>query len=101
MFPYLDIVYTFAFVPGIVLALFGHFWIVGPMTAVVMPMAMLVNYVMFRIQAKMFEEQRLRVRKNIIGFIGYSLFYSVVLQPACVIGYISEFINQKKTWGTK
>ena len=100
-FPYLDLVYTFAFIPGLVLALFGVYWLAGPMTLLVLPLAMLVNYLMFRIQSKMFVEQGLQVRRNIFGFIFYALFYSIVLQPACVIGYTKELTSRKKNWGTK
>ena len=64
LFPYMDLVYTLAFIPGLVLALFGIYWIAGPMTLLVLPLAILVNYLMFRIQSKMFQEQGLKVRKN-------------------------------------
>jgi len=102
LFPYMDIVYTFFFIPGIVAALFGYYWVVGPMTLIVLPMAMMVNYVMFSIQNKMFKEQGLRVRNNIFGFVVYSLFYSLILQPACVFGYFKEIFNgATKNWGTK
>lgn len=102
LFFYLDLMYTFAFIPGIILALFGIFWIAGPMTLVVLPLAMLVNFVMYNIQVDMFVNQGLKVRKNLLGFIFYTLFYGMILQPACVIGYIKEVImGSKKTWGTK
>lgn len=102
LFPYMDIVYTFAFIPGLVLALFGVYWMAGPMTLLVLPLALLVNYVMFLIQSKMFTEQGLRVRKNIVGFIFYAFLYSLILQPACVFGYIKElFKGSVKNWGTK
>lgn len=102
LFFYLDLVYTFAFIPGIILACFGIFWIAGPMTLIVLPLAMMVNYVMFGIQVEMFKRQGLRVRKNIFGFVFYALFYSLILQPACVVGYLKELIMFKnKSWGTK
>ncbi len=102
MFPWLDIVYTFAFIPGLILALFGVYWIVGPMTLILLPMALLVNFILYRVQNKMFKEQGLKVRKNLLGFIMYAFFYSLILQPACVFGYIHEiFKGSKKTWGTK
>lgn len=100
-FPYMDLVYTFAFIPGVVLALFGIYWVVGPVTLLVLPLAMLVNYLMFRIQSRMFVEQGLKVRRNVFGFVFYSLFYSMVLQPACVIGYMQEVFLRTKKWGTK
>jgi biofilm PGA synthesis N-glycosyltransferase PgaC len=101
LFPYMDLVYTLVFIPGLVLALFGIYWIAGPMTLLVLPLALLVNYVMFRIQSKMFVEQGLKVRRNLGGFVFYALLYSLVLQPACVVGYAQELINRNKRWGTK
>lgn len=100
-FPYLDLVYTIVFIPGVILAFFGIFWIAGPLTLAVLPLAILINYFMFRTQVKMFRQQGLKVRKNFIGFIIYSLFYATILQPACVVGYINEILNRTKTWGTK
>jgi biofilm PGA synthesis N-glycosyltransferase PgaC len=101
LFPYMDLVFTFAFLPGLVLALFGIYWIAGPMTLLVLPLAFLVNFIMYRIQSGMFTDQGLKVRDNVTGFLFYSLLYSVVLQPACVVGYLNEIFNRTKTWGTK
>lgn len=101
LFPFMDVVYTLAFVPGLVLALFGIYWIAGPMTLFVLPMALVINGVMYRIQSRMFTAQNLKVRRNWLGFIGYSLFYGLVLQPACVVGYVQEFVTRTKRWGTK
>ncbi|HYE40689.1 MAG TPA: glycosyltransferase, partial [Ramlibacter sp.] len=89
--PYVDLVYTLTFVPGIILALAGYFWFAGPMTMLVLPVAMLVNYQMYAIQSAMFASQGLKVRKNLVGFLGYVLLYGAVLQPACVVGYFKEF----------
>lgn len=100
-FPYLDLVYTFIFIPGVVLALAGYYFIAGPLTLLVLPLAMLVNFIMYRIQNGMFHAQHLKVRKNVLGFMFYSLFYSLVLQPACVVGYFKELFLRDKNWGTK
>ena len=67
----------------------------------VLPVAMLVNYQMYAIQSAMFASQGLKVRKNLVGFLGYVLLYGAVLQPACVVGYFKEFLKTRKTWGTK
>lgn len=101
LFPYMDVAYTLFFIPGIALALFGIYWIAGPMTLLVLPMAFVVNYLMFYIQSHMFHAQGLRVRRNPVGFIVYALFYGIVLQPGCVLGYLSEMLNLRKNWGTK
>jgi biofilm PGA synthesis N-glycosyltransferase PgaC len=101
LFPYLDIAFTVCFLPGLLLALFGIYVIAGPMTVLVLPLAMLVNYLMFVIQSRMFAAQGLEVRRNPLGFAVYALFYSVILQPACLLGYLTELVKQPKTWGTK
>ena len=101
LFPYLDLVYSLVFLPGLVLAMFGHYHIAGPMTLVVLPLAMLVNFLMYQIQNGMFREQGLKVRRNVFGFVFYALLYSIVLQPACVLGYVKEMVLRTKNWGTK
>jgi biofilm PGA synthesis N-glycosyltransferase PgaC len=101
LFPLLDLIFTLVFLPGLVLAMFGHYWIAGPMTLVLLPLAALINILMLSIGRKMFDENGLRVRRNIGGMLVYTLGYSVLLQPACLLGYLSEFFKLKKTWGTK
>lgn len=100
-FPLMDVAFTFGFLPGIVLALLGHYWIVGPMTLSLFPIALLINWIMFHTEKKMFEAQGLHVRQNTLGFLIYLLPYSMILQPAAVLGYVVEFLGLKKVWGTK
>jgi biofilm PGA synthesis N-glycosyltransferase PgaC len=101
LFPWLDIAYTIFFLPGVLLAFFGIYWIAGPLTIALLPMALVINYLMFSIEVGMFAKQGLRVRRNIRGFLIYAFAYSVILQPACVWGYFSEVIGLRKSWGTK
>lgn len=101
LFPWLDFVYTFAFIPGVILALFGVYWIAGPMTLALLPMAMLMNALMYRISGRMFEAQGLRVRRNIAGFLIYVLGYSLILQPVSIAGYVSELLGLRKSWGAR
>lgn len=97
----LDLVYTFAFIPGLVLALFGIYWIAGPLTLAVLPLAALWNWFIFRVQRNMFRAQGLRVRHNPGGFAFYVFAYSLLMQPVCVAGYFAELAGLRKTWGTK
>ncbi|MDQ3039330.1 MAG: glycosyltransferase family 2 protein [Pseudomonadota bacterium] len=97
----LDLVYTFAFMPGIVLALFGHYYLAGIMTLLVLPLAAVWNGFIYRVQNRMFKRQDLEVRRNLSGFFTYMLGYSMILQPICVWGYLSEFLGMRKRWGTK
>lgn len=97
----LDLVYTLAFLPGLVLALFGYYWIAGLMTLLVLPLAMFWNIVIFSVQTRMFKGQDLQVRRNLSGFLFYSIGYTMLLQPVCVMGYAAELLRLRKTWGTK
>lgn len=102
LFPWMDLAYTVAFIPGIIAALFGYFLLAGPLTLILLPMALLVNWLIFVVQSRMFSDQGLKVRRNPIGFMFYAFLYSIILQPACVVGYIHElFKGSKKNWGTK
>ena len=101
LFPLMDIAYTIGFIPGLILACFGIYWIVGPMTLSLLPMAFLLNWQMYLKGRAMFRAENLKVRSNYLGFIFYVFAYGLILQPACVYGYFSELLNARKSWGTK
>ncbi len=101
LFPLMDLAYTIGFIPGILLACFGYFWIVGPMTLALLPVAAVLNRIMLHASEKMFKSEGLVIRKNLFGFLFYMLAYSMILQPACVFGYLSELLKLRKSWGTK
>ena len=101
LFPLMELAYTIGFLPGILLACFGYFWIVGPMTLALLPVAAVLNRIMLHASEEMFRSEGLVIRKNWFGFIFYMLAYSMILQPACVLGYISELLKLRKSWGTK
>jgi biofilm PGA synthesis N-glycosyltransferase PgaC len=99
LFPLMDVAYTLGFIPGLVLACFGYFWIVGPMTLALLPISFLLNRVMYTRARNMFVAEHLIVRQNVLGLGLYALVYGLILQPACVWGYASEILKLKKTWG--
>jgi len=101
LFPLMDIAFTFGFIPGLILACFGIYWIAGPMTLSLLPMAFLLNWQMYLKGKAMFNAEHLTVRANLLGFLSYVFAYGLVLQPACVYGYFSELFNLRKSWGTK
>lgn len=100
-FPWLDVAFTFGFIPGVIAALFGYYWIVGPMTLALLPAAFALSFLMFSIEREMFRKQGLVVRRNYQGFFVYVLLYSFLLQPASALGYLDELLRKPKSWGTK
>lgn len=102
LFPLLDLTYVLVFIPGVIAALFFDFYaIVGIMTLLLIPLALMINWVLYAKQRDIFTKHGLRVRRNIIGLIGYMFVYQLILAPACLVGYFSELFNFNKNWGTK
>lgn len=96
--PYLDFVYTFCWMPGLILAMFGKFWVVGPFTLFVMPLALFQNFILYRYQRHVFKRLGLRVRRNILGFVVYVLMYQMIMSPMSIIGYSQEILNLRRKW---
>jgi biofilm PGA synthesis N-glycosyltransferase PgaC len=98
LFPYLDGIYTCAFLPGVALALAGNFALVGPMTLAVFPLSAAVALVMFVRQRSAFQEVGLRVRRNTLGFACYLALYTPVLAPIAFAGYLKELVRARRVW---
>ncbi|MGG6310672.1 glycosyltransferase family 2 protein [Paenibacillus macerans] len=96
--PYLDLVYTFCWLPGLVLACFGYYWIVGPATLLVLPLTFLQNYILYRYQKRVFQTLNLRIRQNLFGFFAYVLAYQMVMSPVSVYGYVQELLQRQRIW---
>nr|WP_246145565.1 glycosyltransferase [Bacillus rubiinfantis] len=98
LMPYLDVVYTFVWMPGLLLAFFGIFWIVGPHTLLVLPLTLLTNYILYRHQKRVFNELDLHIRRNVGGFLLYVVGYQMIMAPVSVWGYIQEFMKLQRVW---
>ncbi|HWD63702.1 MAG TPA: glycosyltransferase family 2 protein [Solirubrobacteraceae bacterium] len=98
LFPYLDCCFTFAFLPGLVLACTGNFMLVGPMTLLVLPLNGLISAAMYVRQRTIFNEVGLRVRRNRSGFVFYVLLYQFVMAPVSVAGYFLELTGARRHW---
>src|SRR5262245_43486418 len=96
--PFIDLFYAFVFLPGVMLALLGYYYIVGPMTLSVIPFAFLIVLIMYKKQKAVFNELGLKVRQNFIGFTVYMLVYQAIMSPICVIGYFQELMGMTKRW---
>lgn len=95
---FMDFSYTFFFIPGCILAVFGHFYIVGPFMLLVFPFTLLSFFVLFHKQKYFFNQLGLKVRKNKIGFIVFILFYQIIMSPISLMGYLQEAFRVKRVW---
>ncbi len=98
LFPFVDSVYSIAFPIGLVLALFGNFAIVGPMTLAVIPLNIALSMIMFHLSRQAFREVGLNVRQNRLGYLGYLLTYQLFMSPISVAGYIQETFRARRSW---
>jgi poly-beta-1,6-N-acetyl-D-glucosamine synthase len=98
VFPFLDVVYTLAFPAGLVLAAFGNFAIVGPMTLAVLPLNLVMIGVLLRRERAVFAELGLHVRRNRCGFLAYFLLYQLIQSPISVSGYTLELAGARRVW---
>jgi biofilm PGA synthesis N-glycosyltransferase PgaC len=74
---------------------------VGLITLSLIPVSFLLNWIMYTVESNMYKKQNLHVRKNILGFFIYTVFYSIVMQPITLAGYFYELFGARKIWGVK
>lgn len=97
--PYLDLTYTLCWIPGLILAFFGYYWIVGPMTLLVLPLTLFSYGILYFYQKNyVFKPLNLRIRKNLFGFILFILGYQIIMSPVSVYGYVQEIFRLRRNW---
>jgi biofilm PGA synthesis N-glycosyltransferase PgaC len=97
--PFLDTAYILCFLPGLILACFGIFWLVGPMTIAVLPLTALAYSVMFHRQwHHVFKPLGLRVRKNWSALVVFVFVYQFLMAMASVRGYLQELLGIRRQW---
>lgn len=99
LFVSLDLAFTLIFLPGLVLAFFGRFWLAGPVTLLVLPLAALWNIVIYRIQNRMLKRMGMKMERSWRGFAAYVGLYPLLMQPISVWGYAAEMTGRSKEWG--
>jgi poly-beta-1,6-N-acetyl-D-glucosamine synthase len=99
LIPALDVAYALVWLPGLVLAATGRYWIVGPYTLAVLPLTLVVNAILYRFQRRrVFNLLGLRVRRNALGFLGFVLTYQILMSPIAVVGYGQELLGLRRRW---
>ncbi|MGA9582706.1 MAG: glycosyltransferase [Allosphingosinicella sp.] len=99
LFISLDLAFTLVFIPGLALAFLGIYWLAGPMTLLVLPLAALWNLVIFRIQMRMLRRAGIEMERSLGGFALFALAYPLLMQPVSLWGYVAELTGRRKEWG--
>jgi len=99
MFPYIDTMFIFAFLPGVLIALiFGFHLMAGKMTLYLMPLIFIYSTIIYQIQKKELNRLNISTANKNISFIAYIIFYQIVMTPATLSGYMSEIFKRKRVW---
>jgi poly-beta-1,6-N-acetyl-D-glucosamine synthase len=99
LIPFLDTAYVLAWFPGLILALFGHYWLVGPMTIAVLPLTATVYAILFSRQWRdVFKPLGLKVRRSWMALIAYLLVYQILMSAVSVRGYFQELFRFDRRW---
>jgi len=98
LLPYTDAAYTLFWLPGLIGAFFGCYYIVGPMTLLVLPLTFISYWILYVYQKNVFKKLDLKIRRNKVGFVVFALFYQIIMSPISFTGYIQEFVKSKRIW---
>jgi biofilm PGA synthesis N-glycosyltransferase PgaC len=82
----------------VVLAMFGNFAIIGPMTLLVMPLNGLLGGIMFMHQRRVFRIVNLRIRRNRRGLLFCFFCYQFFMSPISLGGYLLEALGARRRW---
>ena len=87
---FIDFGICFFYIPGIILALVCHIWlIVGPMTLLLLRFTFIFFFIMLFIEYnKVFKYMGLKIRRHYLALLVFILTYSILLSPACIMGYL-------------
>lgn len=99
MFPYIDLMFMFGFVPSVILALcFGFYLLAGKITLLLIPLTFIYSSIIYIIQKKKFKEMDLDWGSKNYSYIMYMVFYQLLMTPATLFGYLSEIFRRKRVW---
>ncbi len=85
----MSIVYLFGFVPGVILALFGYYYLVGLLTV-----GALFFWTVYRYQKRL----GIPFQNTLFGFVLFLLFFQLVQSTASLHGYLFHIMGKKGEW---
>ena len=98
-FPFIDLA-TLIFIPlGLIFLFFRNPLFIGWLYLLVIIIGLILCLVVEIKRKNMLKQIKCKLEKrSILAFICYTLAYTFILAPYCLIGYISELANFKKKW---
>lgn len=91
---YLDLAFLFGFIPGIILALFGYYYLAGFLTLLTVAVCILLFLSMYIYQKKL----KIPFQNSIWGFVCFLLFFQIIQSTAALHGYFIRLLHRKGEW---
>lgn len=91
---YLDLAFIFGFLPGVILALFGHFYFVGILTIFASIFSVIVYLFMYAYQKRL----EVPFQNSFFGFLFFFLCFQPLQSLASISGYTRKLLHKKTTW---
>lgn len=91
---YLDLAFIFGFLPGVILALFGHFYFVGILTLFASILSVIVYLFMYIYQKRI----GIPFQNSFFGFLFFFLCFQPLQSLASISGYTRKLLHKKTTW---
>ncbi|QVK16754.1 glycosyltransferase family 2 protein [Mycoplasmatota bacterium] len=97
--PYIDISYLLFFLPGVILAFMGKFYIVGFLTLLVIPITVFSHFMMYHIEKReVLKPLNIHLKLYFWEYIIFILSFQSLNSFSSIIGYIQELFNFKRRW---
>ena len=91
---YLDLAFIFGFIPGVILALLGFYYLVGFLTLLTAGVCVLLFLSMYLYQKKL----KIPFQSSVLGFVCFMLFFQAIQSTAALHGYFIRLLHRKGEW---
>lgn len=91
---YLDLAFLFGFIPGVILALFGYYYLAGLLTVFTAIVCILLFMSMYFYQKKL----KIPFQNSIGGFVCFLLFFQIIQSISALHGYLIRLLHRKGEW---
>ncbi len=91
---YLDLAFLFGFVPGVILALLGYYYLAGLLTLLTLAVCVVLYFSMYLYQKRL----NIPFKNSVLGFVCFLLFFQIIQSTAALHGYCIRFLHRKGEW---
>lgn len=91
---YLDLSFLFGFIPGVILALFGYYYLAGLLTVFTVAICILLFLSMYFYQKKL----EIPFENSIWGFVCFLLCFQIIQSTSALHGYFIRLLHRKGEW---